>query len=167
MFRGKRFVHGVWVPLFVAIMASLAWAQEQNPRVAIMPFTVRGQQEPAKLQKSIEELLLRQLTTEGARTVSPQEVEKVVRPGESIQNDEQARALGRRLQAEYVLYGSFNQIGNSISLDAKLVDATGRKNTEIIFAEEKGMRILPPLLPPWCSAWPCSSWPKRSLPRCR
>ena len=142
MFRGKRFVHGVWVPLFVVILASLAWAQEQNPRVAIMPFTVRGQQEPAKLQKSIEELLLRQLTTEGARTVSPQEVEKVVRPGESIQNDEQARALGRRLQAEYVLYGSFNQIGNSISLDARLVDATGRKKTEIIFAEEKGMENL-------------------------
>ncbi len=65
-----------------------------------------------------------------------------MRPGESIQNDEQARALGRRLQADYVLFGSFNQIGNSISLDARLVDVTGRKNTEIIFAEEKGMENL-------------------------
>ncbi len=40
------------------------------------------------------------------------------------------------------LMGSFNQIGNSISLDAKLVDVSGQKKTEIIFAEEKGMENL-------------------------
>lgn len=142
MVRGKGFVRSVWGLLFVLILVSVAWAQEQNPRVAIMPFTVRGQEEPAKLQKNIEELLVRQVTTEGARVVSPQEVEKLVRPGESVQNEEQARALGRRLQADYVLFGSFNQIGNSISLDAKLADVTGRKPTELIFAEEKGMENL-------------------------
>ena len=142
MVRGKGFVHKVWIPLFVVILVSVAWAQEQNPRVAIMPFAVRGQAEPARIQKTIEELLIRQLSTEGARVVSPQEVEKVMRPGESVQNDEQARALGRRLQAEYVLFGSYNQIGNSISLDARLLDIAGRKPTEIIFAEQKGMENL-------------------------
>ena len=142
MLKARRFVHSLWVPLFLVILGSAAWAQEQNPKVAIMPFTVRGQQEPIKIQKAIEELLVRQLTTEGARVVSPQDVEKVVRPGESVATEEQGRALGRRLQAEYVLVGSFNQIGNSISLDAKLVDVAGRKNTEIIFAEDKGMENL-------------------------
>ncbi len=142
MVRGKGFVRSVWVLLLVVIPVAVAWAQEQNPKVAVMPFTVRGQQEPAQIQKNIEELLVSQVAAEGARVVAPEEVRKVVRPGESVHNEEQARALGRRLQAEYVLFGSFNQIGNSISLDAKLVDATGRKPTELIFAEEKGMENL-------------------------
>ena len=92
MLNGRRIVHGVWIPLLLAILSSAAWAQEQNPRVAIMPFTVRGPEEPVKIQKSIEELLIRQVTNEGARVVSPQDVEKVVKPGEAVQTDEQARA---------------------------------------------------------------------------
>jgi outer membrane protein insertion porin family len=142
MLNGKRIVHRLWIPLFLVILGSVAWAQEQNPRVAIMPFTVRGPQEPVKIQKTIEELLIRQLDAEGAKVVSPQDLEKVVKPGEAVQTEDQARLLGRRLQVEYVLIGSFNQIGNSISLDAKLVDVSGQKRTEIIFAEEKGPENL-------------------------
>jgi outer membrane protein insertion porin family len=142
MLNGKRIVHGLWIPLFLAILSSAVCAQEQNPRVVIMPFTVRGQQEPVKIQKTIEELLIRQLTNEGARVISPQDVEKVVKPGEAVQTEEQARVLGRRLQAEYALIGSFNQIGNSISLDARLVNVSGEKKTEIIFAEERGPENL-------------------------
>jgi outer membrane protein insertion porin family len=142
MLKGRGFVHKLWIALILVILGSTAWAQQQNPKVAILPFTVRGQQEPAKIQKAIEELLVRQLTTEGARVASPQDVEKVVKPGETVQTDEQGRLLGRRLQAEFVLLGSFNQIGNSISLDARLVDVSGQKKTEIIFAEEKGMENL-------------------------
>ena len=142
MLNGKRIVHRLWIPLFLVILGSVTWAQEQNPRVAIMPFTVRGAQEPVKIQKTIEELLIGQLTNEGARVVSPQDLEKVVKPGEPVQTEEQARLLGRRLQAEYVLIGSYSQIGNSISLDAKLVDVSGQKKTEMIFAEEKGPENL-------------------------
>ncbi len=142
MLNSKRIIRSLWIPLFLVILGSATWAQEQNPRVAIMPFTVRAQQEPAKIQKTIEELLVRQLTTEGARVVSPQETEKVVKPGETVQSEEQAQLLGRRLQADYVLIGSFSQIGNSISLDAKLVNVSGQKKTELIFAEQKGMENL-------------------------
>jgi len=142
MVNGKRFAQSLWVSFFFIILGSTVWAQEQNPSVAIMPFAVRGLQEPVNIQKSIEELLIRQLTSEGARVVSLEEVAKVVRPGESVQTEEQARLIGRRLQAEYVLLGSFNQIGNTISLDAKLVNTSGQKRTEIIFAEEKGMENL-------------------------
>jgi len=142
MLNGRRIIHGLWIPLFLALLSSMVLAQEQNPRVAVMPFTVRGQQEPVKIQKTIEELLVRQLTSEGSRVVSPQDVEKVVKPNEAVQTEEQARVLGRRLQAEFVLIGSFNQIGNTISLDAKLIDTSGQKKTEIFFAEERGPENL-------------------------
>jgi len=142
MVRGRAFVRRACVLVYLTVLVSVGWAQEQHPRVAVMPFTVRGEQEPAKVQKDISELLVRQFTAEGARVVSLREVEKLVRPGQSVQSDDQARALGRRLQADYVLFGSFNQIGNSISLDVRLTDVTGRKATEIIFAEQKGVENL-------------------------
>ncbi len=142
MLSGKRFALHFWIPLFLMILGTAVWAQEQNPRVAVMPFAIRGIQDPAAVQKSIDELLIRQLMSEGARVAGPDEVGKVVRAGESVQTDEQARMIGRRLQADYVLIGSFNQIGNSISLDAKLVNTSGQKKTEIIFAEEKGIENL-------------------------
>lgn len=142
MVRGRAFVRRACVLVYLTVLVSVGWAQEQHPRVAVMPFTVRGEQEPAKVQKDISELLVRQFTAEGARVVSLQEVEKLVRPGQSVQSDDQARALGRRLQADYVLFGSFNQIGNSISLDVRLTDVSGRKSTEIIFAEQKGVENL-------------------------
>jgi outer membrane protein insertion porin family len=142
MVNGKRFAQGLLIPFLFLVLGLTAWAQEQNPSVAIMPFAIRGIQEQAKIQKSIEELLARQLTAEGARVVSLEEVAKVARAGESVQTEEQARLFGRRLQADYVLIGSFNQIGNAISLDSKLVSTSGQKKTEIVFAEERGMENL-------------------------
>lgn len=127
---------------FLISSGSLAWAESQVPRVAVLPFLVRGSAEPQKVQKAIDELIVRQLGMEGVTTVDPQEVGKLLRAGESVQNEEQARGLGRRVQADYSLMGSFNQIGNAISLDARLVHVGGQKPTEIVFAEERGLESL-------------------------
>ena len=40
------------------------------------------------------------------------------------------------------MFGSFNQIGNSISIDATLVDVSGRKAPVTLLAEEKGAENL-------------------------
>lgn len=130
------------VLIWLAAMSSVALAQDQAPKVAIMPFVVHGQEETPATQKMISDLLNRQFATEGIKTVDPLEVQRALRPGESVQSEDQARAVGRRIGADFALIGSFNQIGNSVSLDAKLVDVSGRKKTEVLFAEEKGMENL-------------------------
>lgn len=132
----------LWVILCLVGMSSVAWAQESSPRVSVLPFAIHSRQDTVKTQKTVMELLVRRLEAEGVKTVDPQDVEKSVRPGEAVQNEEQGRALGRRLGADYVVTGSLNEIGNSISLDARLVDVSGRKKTEALFAEEKGMENL-------------------------
>ncbi len=105
MLNGKRIVHGLWVPLFLSSWGRQRGHRSRIPGLRLCHSPCAEQQEPAKIQNTIEELLIRQLTTEGARVVSPQDVEKVVKPGESVQTEEQARLLGRRLQAEYVVDG--------------------------------------------------------------
>ncbi|MCE5335782.1 MAG: outer membrane protein assembly factor BamA, partial [Desulfobacteraceae bacterium] len=105
-----------------------------------MPFVIHGQEDAAKAQKSIDEVFSRLGSREGMTIVDPQEVRRAA--GGAVQSEDQARSAGHRLGAAFALYGSFNQIGNAISIDAKLVDVSGRKKTVVLFAEEKGMENL-------------------------
>lgn len=125
-----------WIAPFVAL------AQEGSPRLAVLPFGVRGPGDTANIQRSIEEILTRQLATEGSRVVDRQEIEKVISPAEVVTTDERARSIAQRAGADYAIYGSFNQVGNTISLDARLVDASGRKATQSAFAQEAGLENL-------------------------
>lgn len=141
---GERFMRRLLALLIFAIFSATvtAWAQEGTPRVAVMPFTIHGSKDVAQVQRAVLDVFARQLATEGVKTPEPQEVLSLLRPGEPVQNEEQARNLGRRLHADYVLMGSLNEIGSTISLDARLVDVSGRKATPVLFAEERGMENL-------------------------
>lgn len=121
--------------LAVALISSVAWAQSRTPKVAVVPFAVQGQEDVRKTQALIGEILVKKLEEEGIATAGFQ-------PGEAVRNEEQARAVGRRVQANYAIMGTLNQVGNSISLDSKLVDVSGRKGSEILFAEARGMENL-------------------------
>lgn len=121
--------------LAVALISSVAWAQSRTPKVAVVPFAVQGQEDARKTQGLIGEILIKKLEEEGISTAGFQ-------PGDAVRSEEQARAAGRRVQADYVIMGILNQVGNSISLDSKLVDVSGRKKSEILFAEARGMENL-------------------------
>ncbi|MFZ0930736.1 MAG: outer membrane protein assembly factor BamA, partial [Syntrophobacteraceae bacterium] len=74
------------------------------------------------------------------KPIDPQEVQKAA--GGPVSTEEQARSIGSRLGAAYAVFGSFNQIGNTISIDATLVDVSGGKKPVVLLAEEKGAENL-------------------------
>ncbi|MGO9021398.1 MAG: outer membrane protein assembly factor BamA [Syntrophobacteraceae bacterium] len=74
------------------------------------------------------------------KPIDPQEVQKAA--GGPVSTEEQARSIGGRLGAAYAVFGSFNQIGNTISIDATLVDVSGGKKPVVLLAEEKGAENL-------------------------
>lgn len=118
-------------------IAGGAAAQTEVSNLAVLPFTVRSQQEPSKLRKVLQDLLVRQLRDEGVTVIDPEAV-----GSRGAETESAARASGQGLRADYVLYGSLNQFGQGISIDAELVDVSGRKKSEKLFAEEKGMENL-------------------------
>jgi outer membrane protein insertion porin family len=101
---------------------------------------MHGQQDLLKTQKSIDEVFSRLAAREGMKLIDPQEVERAA--GGPVGSEEAARSIGSKLGAAYVVFGSFNQIGNAISIDAKLVDVSGRKNSVTLLSEEKGAENL-------------------------
>jgi outer membrane protein insertion porin family len=130
------------VTILVLMGSAAVCAQDRAPKVAVMPFAIHSQESVPKAKQVIEELFSRQLAAEGIGAIDPREVDRNLKAGETVQTDDQARSVGRKVQADFVLFGSFNQIGSSVSLDGKLVDVSGRKQTEPVFAEEKGMENL-------------------------
>ncbi|MHC1743766.1 MAG: outer membrane protein assembly factor BamA [Syntrophobacteraceae bacterium] len=125
-----------------ALLVSVAWAQEQSPKVAVMPFVIHTQEKMPQAQQSVQDLLIGQLSSEGVKTADPQEIQRAAKAGGPVMNESQARSVGDRVRAQYAVIGSFNQIGNTISVDAKLVDLTGGKKTESLYAEETGAENL-------------------------
>src|SRR5208282_5773864 len=138
--RRKTGAGVVWFFVFFVLALQPAWSEDQQPKVAVLPFVMHGQQDVVKTQKSIDEVFARLGAREGMKLIDPREVQKAA--GGPVSSEEQARSIGSRLGAAYVVFGSFNQIGNAISIDATLVDVSGQKKPVTLLAEEKGAENL-------------------------
>ena len=130
----------VYFCFLLILVVQPTWAEDQQPKVAVLPLVMHGQLDVAKTQKSIDDVFGRLSAREGIKLIDPQEVQKAA--GGPVSTEEQARAIGSRLGAAYAVYGSFNAIGNSISIDAALVDVSGHKKPAVLLAEEKGVENL-------------------------
>ncbi len=130
-----------WAWILCFVMVSGAWAQDQSPRIAVLPFLINTPENQANIQSSIQNLLTTQMNEEGMRTVDSASIDRGLRTS-PVQSEGQARSVAARLNAQYAVFGSFNQIGNSISLDAKVVDVLGTKRTQNLFIEQTGAENL-------------------------
>ena len=138
---GVKKAGGLLCFVFFSILAvQAAWSEDQVHKVAVLPLVMHGQQDVAKTQKAIDEVFVRLGSREGMKLIDPQEVQKVA--GAAVSTEAEARSIGSRLGAAYVVFGSFNQIGNAISIDATLVDVSGQKKPMTLLAEEKGAENL-------------------------
>ena len=73
--------------------------------------------------------------------------EKITEAMEGIQepiDENEAREIGQRLSADYVLIGSLTVFGSSASLDARLVDSAGEKETIAFFEQSESIDDLVP-----------------------
>jgi len=116
-------------------------AQRQALRVAVLPFAVHSTEDLSYLRDGIWDIISTRIIVEG-------EIEAVEKPlvvrflsdlrGTEI-SDQEARWLGARVGADYVVYGSITKAGEYISLDAKVVQVGGTRPTTSAFAQHKGI----------------------------
>jgi TolB-like protein len=116
-------------------------AQKQPLRVAVLPFAVHSTEDLTYLRDGIWDIISSRIIVEG-------EIETVEKPlvmrflsdlrGTEI-SDQEARWLGARVGADYVVYGSITKAGEYISLDAKIVNVAGTRPTTSAFAQHKGI----------------------------
>jgi TolB-like protein len=128
--------------VLTAISVGFSFAADSPKRIALLPFKINAEKDMTFLQNGIFDMLTSRLSKEDEVVViGRQEAEKAVEAigGLAAVNESAARKLGSGLNADYTLFGSLTVLGNSISIDAKLVDVTGNTPTTSFFEQSQDL----------------------------
>jgi len=114
-------------------------------QVAIVPFKVNAEKDLSFLKDGIVDMLSSRLFWEDKVSIINRQItEKAAAAVGGPLNESMARKLGTGLGADYVLFGSLTVFGNSVSIDAKMVDVSGKKQTLTFFNQSQGMdQVIP------------------------
>jgi TolB-like protein len=118
----------------------------QPYRVAVLPFTVHSQEDLSYLRDGIRDIISTRVIVEGQIAVVERPlVDRFLTDLRGRETtDREARWLGARVGADYVVYGSITKVGEFISLDAKVVSVAGTRPTTSSFVQHKGIDEVMP-----------------------
>lgn len=134
----------VFLCIVGVMFSGLVWAEEakkETKRVAVLPFSVHSSEDIAYVRDGIWDMLISRLSvSEGIRVTPKQEVKEALKRLEGKEPTvADVYGLGKRLGLDYAVWGSITKIGNSISLDAKLLDVSTYKTPLGVFEQCQGM----------------------------
>ncbi|MBR9987508.1 MAG: VCBS repeat-containing protein [Desulfosarcina sp.] len=129
--------------LMCAITATPALAAPA--RVAILPFAINAEKDMTFLQEGIMDMLGSRLAwRDKVEVINKNETKAALATVEGIDGESRALLVGGKLQADFVLFGSLTVFGESVSIDARMVDVTGQQAPVPFFAQTRGMgEVIP------------------------
>jgi len=136
---------GVFALFMIVLMASYAAAGAQDVKVAVLPFAVNAGEDLDYLRESLPELIGDRLADADFKVVAPDDVARLIaEKGIDGITAANAREIAQASGAGFAIYGSLNQIGESLTIDARLVDAFGNTPGKKISVREEGLINLLP-----------------------
>lgn len=132
--------------IFMIISSAVSlWATE-NRTVAIVPFSVHSAENIDYIKNAIWDMLLSRLSSSGKIDVIKKHsiTEAVKKVGKKDMTEADVYGLGKEIDADFVVWGSITKIGNSISLDGRLLDVAAYESPVGIFEQCRGMdEVIP------------------------
>jgi TolB-like protein len=126
--------------IFAVVIAGPPSAAAEIKRVAVVPFKINAEKDLSFLRDGIVDMLTSRLSRKDKVAVlSRDETAKVLENVQAPLNESKARQIGTRLKVDYVLFGSLTVFGNSVSIDAKMIDVSGSEPPLTFFTQTQGM----------------------------
>ncbi|KPK93953.1 MAG: hypothetical protein AMJ94_02320 [Deltaproteobacteria bacterium SM23_61] len=124
-----------------ATMAPQADTRANGPfKVAILPVTIHSPEDLDYMRAGLMDMLTSRIELEGRISVLEKgAVKKAIPPDVGEIDSERARKLGETLGADYVVYGSLTKLGDSASLDLKVVKVKGEKPGSSVYIQARKM----------------------------
>jgi TolB-like protein len=122
-----------------------AWAKDKNV-VAVLPFVVHSAENIDYLRRGIGDMLASRISVnEKIEVVGRDAVLAALKEdGGKEPSLSDVYGLGQKLKADFVVWGSITKIGNSLSIDGKLVDIASNKSAEGFVAQTQNMdEVIP------------------------
>ncbi len=142
----KYFVFFVSI-IMVVLISTASWAEEKK-RVAVLPFSVHSSEDISYVKGGIWDMLISRLSASGKMDVIDKHkiADALNKRGGKDLTGADVYGLGKKINVDYVVWGSITKIGNSISLDGKLMDVAAYKTPVGVFEQCQGMdEVIPKL----------------------
>jgi TolB-like protein len=109
--------------------------------VAVLPFTVHSAENIDYVRQGIWDMLASRIAVnEKIEVISKDTVLQAMKEKEGKDLTlADIYGLGKKMNADFVVYGSITKFGNSLSIDGKLIDIAANKSTVTIFTQSQGM----------------------------
>lgn len=138
------------VALCVFLWAMTGSAPAQEPeltfkKVAVFPFAVMSKEPMDYLGEKVRQEFVQRLKVEGFLPVSEEELTKGLSALKEPLNDTLAKEIGRKLGADTVITGQVVIVREAVSLEAHLLDLTGRQPPATLKLQATGVSALPGL----------------------
>ncbi len=131
--------------LVVSSFSSLALAGGDPVKVAVLPFSINSVSDMSFLQTGIQDMLSSRLYWKGKVQVLDREtVNSALSSAKGFTGQSLALLIGGKLGANFVVYGSLTMIGESTSIDAKIVDVEGAKEPLMLFKQTQSLNQVIP-----------------------
>ena len=127
--------------LLLLFTVSATLAAKGEKAVAVLPFAVHSAENIDYVGQGIWDMLSSRIAvTDKIEVISKDSVLQAMKGKEGKDLTLQdIYGLGKKMNADFVVYGSITKIGNSISIDGKLVDIAANKSTVSLFTQSQGM----------------------------
>jgi TolB-like protein len=122
--------------LLLIALAGPLWAKDKNT-VAVLPFAVHSADNIDYVRQGIGDMLSSRISVnDKIDVIGRDSVQAALQEtaGREIGSAD-AVAIGKKLSADFVVWGSITKIGSSLSIDARLVEIATNKNEVSIFAQ--------------------------------
>ncbi len=119
---------------------------KETKKVAILPFSVHSSENIDYVRTGIWDMLFSRIAVSGKIDVASKDstLNALKEVGKKSLTQSDVYALGKKMNVDFIVWGSITKIGNSISLDGKLVDIASYKSSVGVFAQSKGMdEVIP------------------------
>ena len=127
---------GLVLLVLLALGAAGGAMGDEPSRVALVPFKIHADRDLSFLKEGILDMLTLRLSSEdNVVVVARKEIAQLLKKRSEPANEATARAFGNALDADYVVFGSVTIFGNSVSLDAKMVDVS-EETSALAFSKE-------------------------------
>lgn len=141
----KRFIFYVLLLWFILLKNfDLSFSETGLRKVLILPFEIYAQQDLEYLKSAIPEMLTSRLFS--ASKIEVIEIEKVKPLLKEIKTLDKVKVeeLGSTFKADYVIWGSLTVLGDTVSLDAQIIDLSKSKRPVQFYQEIKGLSEVIP-----------------------
>ena len=137
---------GVFLCLSVLILTSSALMAKDRTTVAVLPFAVHSAENIDYVQKGIWDMLASRISVSDKIEVTGKEtvLEALKKQEGKELSLTDVYGLGKLLNLDYIVWGSITKIGNSFSVDGKLVDIAASRSSVGVFTQSQGMDDLIP-----------------------